>query len=58
MPGVRRPEGFGGANERTRTAGLRITSALLYHLSYIGLVRKILDYAGLFKPFAGVRFKK
>ena len=26
-----------GANEGTRTLGLRITSALLYHLSHIGL---------------------
>ena len=25
-----------GADERTRTAGLLITSELLYHLSYIG----------------------
>ncbi len=28
---------FGGANERTRTADLLITSELLYQLSYIGL---------------------
>ena len=27
---------FSGANERTRTADLRITSALLYQLSHIG----------------------
>ena len=27
---------FCGANERTRTADLRITSALLYQLSHIG----------------------
>ena len=39
-----------GANVRTRTAGLLITSELLYHLSYIGLAHKILDNAGIFKP--------
>ena len=27
-----------GADTRTRTADLRITNALLYHLSYIGLL--------------------
>ena len=37
------PEGDGlhirGADERTRTADLRITSALLYQLSHIGMLR-------------------
>lgn len=28
---------FNGANGRTRTGDLRITSALLYHLSHVGL---------------------
>ena len=29
---------FRGANERTRTADLRITNALLYQLSHVGVV--------------------
>jgi hypothetical protein len=31
------PEGLGGADERIRTADLRITNALLYQLSYVGI---------------------
>ena len=33
-----------GADERTRTADLLITSELLYLLSYVGAVFAILDY--------------
>ena len=32
-------EGVGGADERIRTADLRITNALLYQLSYVGIAR-------------------
>ena len=32
-------EGLGGADERIRTADLRITNALLYQLSYVGIAR-------------------
>ena len=32
-------EGLGGADERIRTADLRITNALLYQLSYVGNAR-------------------
>lgn len=51
------PEGddltFRGADERTRTADLRITSALLYQLSHIGtlhFVNASENYSG-FLPF-------
>ncbi len=30
---------FAGANDRTRTGDLRITSALLYQLSHVGLIK-------------------
>jgi hypothetical protein len=33
-------EGAGGADERIRTADLRITNALLYQLSYVGIARR------------------
>ena len=32
-------EGVNGADERIRTADLRITNALLYQLSYVGIAR-------------------
>lgn len=42
-PRTKRPAtralGFGGADEETRTLDPRITSAVLYQLSYIGLAR-------------------
>jgi hypothetical protein len=34
-----RIKGLGGADERIRTADLRITNALLYQLSYVGIAR-------------------
>ncbi len=36
-PRCRDPPRFDGANERIRTADLRITSALLYQLSHVGI---------------------
>ena len=33
------PGEWGGADERIRTADLRITNALLYQLSYVGITR-------------------
>ena len=39
---VKNPYGYdrrGGADERIRTADLRITNALLYQLSYVGIAR-------------------
>ena len=35
-------QGKGGAGERNRTLDLRITNALLYHLSYTGTNRESL----------------
>ncbi len=40
---------------RTRTAGLLITSELLYHLSYIGLGLYILDFVLIFKSLSDER---
>ena len=42
-------EGESGADERIRTADLRITNALLYQLSYVGIARQQGAVLPLFK---------
>ena len=45
-----------GANDRTRTGDLRITSALLYQLSHVGLI-KLAKYSSNNAGFARSKFE-